>query len=68
MPKSRFLITQLTDIEDVVAQWCNPVTLKPEQSFGVGSMPGRAPSLERHDKGSQIRLSLLYFCDPSALR
>ena len=52
--------------EGVVAPWCNPLILQPEQSGGVGSSPGRAPPLERHDKGSQIRLGLLYFCDPSA--
>ena len=54
--------------EGVVAPWCNPLTLQPEQSGGVGSSPGRAPSLERHDKGSRTRLGLLYFCDPSAWR
>ena len=54
--------------EGVVAQWCNPLTLKPEQSGGVGSNPSRTPSLERHDKGSRTRLGLLYFCDPSAWR
>ena len=36
----------------VVAQCCNPLTLQPEQSGGVGSIPIRAPSLEHHDKGS----------------
>ena len=36
----------------VVAQWCNPLTLQPEQSGGVGSKSGRAPPpVERHDKG-----------------
>ena len=54
--------------EGVVAPWCNPLTLQPEQSGGVGSSPGRAPPLERHDKGSRTRLGLLYFCDPSAWR
>ena len=54
--------------EVVVAPWCNPLTLQPEQSGGVGSSPGRAPPLERHDKGSRTRLGLLYFCDPSAWR
>ena len=52
----------------VVAPWCNPLTLQPEPSGRVGSSPGRAPPLERHDKGSQTRLGLLYFCDPSAWR
>ena len=55
-------------IEGVVAPWCNPLTLQPEPSGGVGSSPGRAPPLERHDKGSRTRLGLLYFCDPSAWR
>ena len=55
-------------LEGVVAPWCNPLTLQPEQSGGVGSSPGRAPSLERHDKGLRTRLGLLYFCDPSAWR
>ena len=50
--------------EGVVAQWCNPLTLKPEQSGGVGLIP----SLEHHDKESWIRLGLLYFCDPSDWR
>ena len=54
--------------EGVVAQWCNPLTLQPEQSGGVGSKPGRAPPLERHDKGSRTRLALSYFCDPTAWR
>ena len=40
-------------VEGVVAQWCNLQTLKPEQSGGVGSIPGRTPPLECHDKGSQ---------------
>ena len=57
-----------TSHEGVVAPWCNPLTLQPEQSGGVGSSPGRAPPLERHDKGSRTRLGLLYFCDPSAWR
>ena len=54
--------------EGVVAPWCNPLTLQPEQSGRVGSSPGRAPPLERHDKGSRTQLGLLYFCDPSAWR
>ena len=55
-------------VEDVVAPWCNPLILQPEQSGGVGSKPGRAPPIERRDKGSQSRLGLLYLCDPSAWR
>ena len=54
--------------EGVVVPWCNPLTLQPEQSGGVGSIPCRAPPLECHDKGSRTRLGLLYFCDPSAWR
>ena len=38
--------------EGVVAQWCNPLTLKPEQSGGVGSRRDRASPLEHHDEGS----------------
>ena len=52
--------------EGVVALWCNPLTLQPQQSRGVGSNPSRAPPLKCHGKGSRNRLSLLYFCDPSA--
>ena len=51
-----------------MAQRCNPLTLLSEQSGGVGSIPGRAPPLERHDKGSRTRLVLRCFCDPSAWR
>ena len=40
----------LTFDEGVVAQWCNPLTLQPELSGGVGSIPGRTPPFERHDK------------------
>ena len=32
---------------------CNPLTLQPEQSGGVGSMLSRVPLLERHDIGSR---------------
>ena len=52
----------------VVVQWCNPMTLQPEQSGGVGSRRDRASPLERHDKRSRTRLELSYFCDPSAWR
>ena len=55
-------------IEGVVAQWCNPLTLQSEQSRRVGSIPGRAPPLERHDKGSRTRLALRYFRDTSSWR
>ena len=34
-----------------VAQWCNPLILHPELSGADDSIPGRAPSLERHDRG-----------------
>ena len=52
--------------EGVLVQWCNPMTWQPEQSGRVGSKLGRAPPLERHDKGLQTRLELSYFWDPSA--
>ena len=42
-----------------MAPWYTPLTLQPEQSGEVGSSPGRAPPLERHDKGSRTRLGLL---------
>ena len=48
--------------EGVATQWYYPLTLKSEQSGGVGSSPGRTPPLEGHDKGSLTRLGLLYFC------
>ena len=43
-----------------MALWCNPLTLQPEQSGGVGSSLGRAPTLERHDKGSDLIRSALF--------
>ena len=52
----------------VVAQWCNPLTWKPEQSGGVRSRRDRASPLKHHDKGSRTRLALSYFCDPSTWR
>ena len=50
----------------VITQWCNPLTLQPEQSGRDGSIPGSAPPLDCHDKGSRTRLGQLYFCDSSA--
>ena len=45
--------------ESVGAQWCNPLTLQPERSSVVGSIPGRNSLLESHDKkGSRTRLAL----------
>ena len=38
---SRFDIL-FTQVEGIVAQWCNPLNLQPEQSGEVGSIPGRA--------------------------
>ena len=55
-------------VEGVVSQLCNPLALQPEQSGGMYSKPGRAPPLERHDKGSRTRSALSYFCDSSAWR
>ena len=37
--------------QEVVAQWCNPLTLQPEQSGRVGLKPTVAQPLECHDKG-----------------
>ena len=68
LPEVEQRVLMSKDSEGVVAQWCNPLTLKPEQSGGVGSRGGRASPLERHDKGSRTRLALSYFCDPSAWR
>ena len=62
------LFTLQLIFEVVVAQWCNRLTLKPEQSGRVGSRRDRASPLERHDKGSRTRFALSYFCDPSSLR
>ena len=39
-----------------VAQWCNPLTLQPEQSVGVGLILDRTSPLEHHDKGPWNRL------------
>ena len=66
MPDSLAAVSK--DYLNVLAQWCNPLTLQPEQSGGVGSRCGRASPLERHDKGSGNRLALSNFCDPSAWR
>ena len=41
------VISLISLIEGVVAPWCNPLKLQPEQSGGVGSSPGRAPPLWR---------------------
>ena len=42
--------------EGVVAPYCNPLTLQPEQSGGWGSNP--TSTFERHDKGSRTRLAI----------
>ena len=52
-------------VEGVVAQSYDPLTLQSAQSGGVGSIPGRAPPLQRHDKASRTRLAFGYFCDPA---
>ena len=64
--RAQFL--QFFFFEGVVAPWCDLLILQLEQSGGVGSNSGRAPPFERHNRGSQTRLGLLYFCDPSAWR
>ena len=60
-PKNRLFWVSFSfycKFEGVVALWCNPLTLQPERSAGVGSISCRAPPLERHEKGSQTRLAL----------
>ena len=37
---------------DVVMQWCNPLTLQPELTGGVGLISRTAPSLEHPNKVS----------------
>ena len=49
-------------------QWCNPLTLQPERSSGVCSIPGRITPLERDDKGLRTRLALSYVRDHCAWR
>ena len=58
---------KIWSFEGVVVLWCNltlaltmilALTLQPEQSAGVGSIPSRAPPFERHDTGLQTRLAL----------
>ena len=40
---------------------CNPLTLQPEQSGGMGSIPNsKTPPLEHHDKGLRTQLVLNY--------
>ena len=51
--------------EGAVAQWCKPLTLRPEQSGGQGSIPVRALPLKRYDNRSRIRLCLLYSAIPA---
>ena len=36
-----------------MAQRCNSLALQPDQAGGVGSITGRTPQLEHHDKGLQ---------------
>ena len=42
-----------------MAQWCNSLTLQSNHSGAVGAIPGRAPPLERLDKGEGARLALI---------
>ena len=51
--------------EGFVAQWCNPLTLQPEQSGGVGSILSRTSPLERNDNGSRTRLGPFYSAIPA---
>ena len=48
--KNATKVFKLNPLQGVVAQWCNPLTLKPEQSGGMGLRLGRASTLQRHDK------------------
>ena len=59
------LISWGLDVNCIVVQWCNPLTLQPEKSGGQNLIPGRAPSLERHDKGLKKFLNFL-FCKESS--
>ena len=52
-------------MEGAVAQGCNTLTLQPDLTGGMGSIPDRAPPLERHDEESRTGLSLPYFSDHS---
>ena len=60
--------TKVFTKEGAVAQWCNPLTLRPEESGRVDSIPGRTPPLERHDMGLRIQSALSYFCNFSVWR
>ena len=55
---------QENNVESVVAPCCMPLTLQPEQSGRWGSNP--TSTFEHHDKGSQTRLALSYFCNASS--
>ena len=37
--KGTYFILSLVLVEGVVVPWCNPLTLQPEQSGGMGSIP-----------------------------
>ena len=43
-------VTQCYAVEAVTAQWCNPLTLQPEQLGGVGAEQGGVPPLVHCDK------------------
>ena len=45
------VVFPLSVFQRVVAPWCNPLTLQPEQSGGVGSRPGRAHHLSAITRG-----------------
>ena len=51
-------LQQHNSFQSVVSSGVDPLTLKPEQSSGVGSIPGRSLPLERHDKGSLAKTLL----------
>ena len=36
------MLSEITGNEGIVMQWCNPLTLRPEQFGGAGSIPDMA--------------------------
>ena len=48
------------NIEGILAQWCNPLTLQPDQLGGQRLIPSMAPPLEHHDERSWTLLAPIY--------
>ena len=57
----KIIIVLHKGVEGIVAQWCNPLTLKSEQSGRVGSITSRTPPLERHDFSYEF-MSSVFSC------